>query len=327
MQEYVSCNWIQHGVSFENNSIEMCCLCSHEGGGRIVLKDNYNGKGIKWDEIFKIKNNFIEENKKGIINPKCKGCFNLRKQAWDDDKKYINYIHFNHWTNCNCDCIYCYTQWDKEAFNKRPHYKAMPMLKELINKNLFIPGGEITFAGGEPTILDEFDDIIDLLIKNGTDRITVHSSGIKYSKAIEKGIKAGVVYVCLSADSGTAETYNVVKRVDKFDKFWQNVEKYASFQPDDKKYLVETKYILIPDCNTNKLEIEKWFNLNLACEVHSIVFDIEDVYCKTLREQNIKMPEEIINLAKYMISRAKDLGFNVTYYNNFRYLAEEHNLL
>ena len=195
MQHYTSCHWIQHGLSFENDHIEMCCLCCHKGGGRLYIKDEYKGKGLKWDDIFKLKEKFIEENKNGIIDPRCEGCFNLVHKEWDDNKKYINYIHFNHWTHCNSDCIYCYTSWDKKNYQKKPHYKVMPMLKELFKKKLFHPDGEVTFAGGEPTILNEFDDIINILLKNGVNRITVHSSGIKLSKAIEKGIKEGKLSV------------------------------------------------------------------------------------------------------------------------------------
>ena len=326
MQHYTSCHWIQHGLSFENDHIEMCCLCCHKGGGRLHIKDEYKGKGLKWDDIFKLKEKFIEENKKGIIDPRCEGCFNLVHKDWDDDQKYINYLHFNHWTHCNSDCIYCYTSWDKKNYQKKPHYKVMPMLKELFKKKLFHPNGEITFAGGEPTILNEFDDIINILLKNGVNRITVHSSGIKLSKGIEKGIKEGKLSVCLSADAGSSETFYKVKRVNKFNKFWQNVEKYAQAQPQDKKTLVETKFIIIPGINDNKQEIEKWFSLNLAYGIKSIVVDIENDYCKALREKDESRPQYLVELCDYIVKRAKELDFNLIYYNNFRYLTTEHNI-
>ena len=326
MQHYTSCHWIQHGLSFENDHIEMCCLCCHKGGGRLHIKDEYKGKGLKWDDIFKLKEKFIEENKKGIIDPRCEGCFNLVHKDWDDDQKYINYLHFNHWTHCNSDCIYCYTSWDKKNYQKKPHYKVMPMLKELFKKKLFHPNGEITFAGGEPTILNEFDDIINILLKNGVNRITVHSSGIKLSKGIEKGIKEVKLSVCLSADAGSTETFYKVKRVNKFNKFWQNVEKYAQAQPQDKNTLVETKFIIIPGINDNKQEIEKWFSLNLAYGIKSIVVDIENDYCKALREKDESRPQYLVELCDYIVKRAKELDFNLIYYNNFRYLTTEHNI-
>lgn len=327
MEHYTSCHWIQHGLSFENDHIEMCCLCCHKGGGRLYIKDEYKGKGLKWDDIFKLKEKFIEENKKGIIDPRCEGCFNLVHKGWDDNEKYINYIHFNHWTHCNSDCIYCYTSWDKKNFQKKPHYKVMPILKELFKKKLFHPDGEVTFAGGEPTILNEFDDIINILLKNGVNRITVHTSGIKLSKAIEKGLKEGKLSVCLSADAGSSETFYKVKRVNKFDKFWQNVEKYAQAQPKDNNTLVETKFIIIPGINDNKEEIEKWFSLNLAYGIKSIVVDIENDYCRDLRAKDEDKPAYLVELCNYIVQRAKELDFNLIDYNNFRYLTTEHHLM
>lgn len=327
MSEFTSCHWLLHGLSFENDHIEMCCLCCHKGGGRLYIKENYDGKDLTWDDIFKLKEKFITDNKNGIIDPRCEGCFNLVHKGWDEDKKYINYLHFNHWTHCNSDCIYCYTSWDKKNYQKKSHYQVMPMLKELFKRKLFANGGEVTFAGGEPTILNEFEDIINLLLKNKVNRITVHTSGIKYSKAIEKGIKQGCVNVCLSADSGTSETFKRIKRVDKFDKFWQNVEKYASAQSPENNLLVETKFILIPGVNTNKHEIEKWLSLTVASGVKSIVADIENDFCRDLRAKNQPKPQYLVDLANYIIQRAKELDLNLVDYNNFRYIAMENNLM
>lgn len=327
MNKYTSCHWILHGLSFENDHIEMCCLCCHKGGGRLYIKENYNGKGLTWDNIIDLKQKFINENKENIIDRRCEGCFNLSNREWDDNEKYINYIHFNHWTRCNSDCIYCYTSWDKKNFQKKKHYNVLPIIKDLFKKKLFRPGGEVTFAGGEPTILEEFDELIKLLLKNGADRITVHSSGIKYSKAIERGIKEQKLHVCLSADSGTREMYNKIKRVDCFDKFWKNVKKYANAQTDITKNFVETKYILIPDINTNKEEIDKWFELNIKNGIKSIVIDIENEYCKKLRERNIETPTYLIDLCKYIIEKSRELNLNLIDYNNFRYLTTEYKLI
>ena len=327
MQEYTSCNWLLHGLSFENDHIEMCCLCCHKGGGRLYIKEPYNGKDLTWDDIFNLKQKFIDENKAGKIDPRCEGCFNLVHRGWDDEERYVNYIHFNHWTHCNSDCIYCYTSWDKMNYQKRPHYNVLPMIKELFKRKLFRPGGEITFAGGEPTILKEFDELVLFMMKNGADRITVHSSGIKFSKAIEKGIKEQKLHVCLSADAGTREMFKRVKRVDKFDKFWENARKYSKAQKGDNKTFVETKYILIPDVNTSKSEIDLWLNLNVDAGIKSIVIDIENDFCRDLRGKDLAKPQYLVDIAAYIIQRAKELELNLIDYNNFRYLATEHNLM
>ncbi|MBR6162324.1 radical SAM protein [bacterium] len=321
-QAYTSCYWIQHGINFEPDGLQMCCLCCHEGKGNLVIKENYRGEVFKPGEIFSLKEKFIRENKDNIINPKCKGCFLLQERQWDEEGKYISYIHFNHWTNCNSDCIYCYTSWDKANFNKKPHYNVVPALKEIFRQKLFRPGGEITFAGGEPTILKEFEEIIKLCLDNGADRITIHSSGIRYSRALERGIREKKITICLSADSGTRETYKKIKRVDKFNVFWENVKKYAKHQTDENdKRFVNTKYILIPGINTSKEEIDKWFELNEKSGIKTVTFDIETNYCRDLAEKGEDYPKELVGLAKYMIDKANGLNYNIIYYNNFKYLA------
>lgn len=112
--KFNSCTWITHGLNFEPGHIEMCCLRCHVGGGNLYLKLGYHGEPLDWNEIFELKKPFIEENKNGEINPKCEGCFNLWDREWEEDKHYFNYLHFNHWTHCNCRCIYCFTDCNKE---------------------------------------------------------------------------------------------------------------------------------------------------------------------------------------------------------------------
>lgn len=61
----------------------------------------------------------------------------------------------------------------------------------MLEKNILKPGGAIGFGGGEPTILEEFEELISILLDKGFTNIRVPSSGIKYSEIIEKGISKG----------------------------------------------------------------------------------------------------------------------------------------
>ena len=40
---YTSCDWLQNGIDFELNSIEICCFRCHSGGGRLLLSPIENG--------------------------------------------------------------------------------------------------------------------------------------------------------------------------------------------------------------------------------------------------------------------------------------------
>ena len=92
--KFKSCNWITHGMNFEPGHIEMCCLRCHVGGGNLYVKKPYNGEPLDWNEIYQLKKAYIDENKRGEINPKCEGCFNLWEKEWFEQKLYFNYLLF-----------------------------------------------------------------------------------------------------------------------------------------------------------------------------------------------------------------------------------------
>ncbi len=273
---YVSCEYIQHGFNVDYEDIKMCCFNCHEGGGRQILIDNYKGEMINWDKFFKEKRKMRELNKKGIMLERCKGCIFLKEREWDDED-YINYMVFNHWTQCNCKCRYCFTNDQSDFFNQRKNYNMYPVIKKLADMGKIRGGGEIGFGGGEPALLPEFEPMVNMLLDCGCDNIRVHSSGVKYSQAIERGVREGKLIVVVSVDSGTPETYQNIKRVNHFNKVWENLAKYAQAQTSN-KYKVKTKYIIFPGYNDTKEEIDKFFDLTVKSGIKSVVLDVESMW-------------------------------------------------
>ncbi|MCD7780536.1 MAG: radical SAM protein [Candidatus Gastranaerophilales bacterium] len=331
--KYLSCEYIQHGFNVDYEDIKMCCFNCHEGGGRQILIDNYKGEMIDWKKFFKEKRKLRELNKKGIILERCKGCFFLKEREWDDDD-YINYMVFNHWTQCNCKCKYCFTNEQSDFFNARKNYNMYPVIKKLADmdktrrfvsnllyklniKKTVYPrrirgGGEIGFGGGEPALLPEFEPMVNMLLDCGCDNIRVHSSGVKYSQAIERGLKEGKLTLVVSVDSGTAETYENIKRVNHFNKVWENLKIYASKQGEN-KYKAKTKYIIYPGFNDNKEELDKWFDLTVQAGIKSVVLDVEGGWYIN-NKHNI--PDYLYELLEYAKRRAEELGMkNVELYD------------
>ena len=217
-----------------------------------------------------------ELNKKGIILERCKGCFFLKEREWDDED-YINYMVFNHWTQCNCKCKYCFTNEQSDYFNERKNYNMYPVIKKLADMGKIRGGGEIGFGGGEPALLPEFEPMVNMGkkdVKILDDNIRVHSSGVKYSNAIERGLAEGKLTLVVSVDSGTPETYENIKRVNHFNKVWENLKKYAASQTTD-LYKAKTKYIIYPGFNDNKEELDKWLDLTVEAGIKSVVLDVE----------------------------------------------------
>lgn len=302
-KRYVSCEYVQHGFNVDYSDIKMCCFNCHEGGGRQILIDNYDGSLINWKKFFKEKRKMRELNKKGIILERCKGCIFLKEREWDEED-YIDYIVFNHWTKCNCKCMYCFTEGGWDHFNTRENYNMFAVIKDMADRKLLRPGGEIGFGGGEPAILEEFEPMVDLLLDYGMDNIRVHSSGIKFSPAMARGISEGKLNVVISVDSGTEETYKKIKRVATFNKVWENVKKYADAQTKNKG-LARTKYIIIPGVNDTTEELEKWFQLTVNSGVRWIVLDVEGGWYEH-NKHNI--PKHVYELLEYGINRAKELN-------------------
>ena len=125
--KYISCEYVQHGFNVVYEDIKMCCFNCHEGGGRQILIDNYKGEMIDWNKFFKEKRKMRELNRQGIILERCKGCIFLKEREWDDED-YISYMVFNHWTQCNCKCRYCFTNEQSDYFNSRKNYNMYPVI-------------------------------------------------------------------------------------------------------------------------------------------------------------------------------------------------------
>ena len=61
-RKYTSCDWLQNGIDFELNSIEICCFRCHSGGGRLVLAP-VEAESVDYDLLLNSRTSYIEENK------------------------------------------------------------------------------------------------------------------------------------------------------------------------------------------------------------------------------------------------------------------------
>lgn len=322
-QKYISCKWLESGVCFDTgvygSNVKLCCYMSAPGGGNSMIFENYHGEKIDWEKFFKIKNDYRNIQKSGKTVDGCVGCIFLEEKEWEQSD-YIDNIIFDHFTKCNCACKYCYTDEDKKKYNTLKTYNIYPIIKDMFDKKIIRRGGAIGFGGGEPTILPEFDKLINLFLKNGFSNMRVPSSGIKYSKVIEKGISTGQLSVVISIDSSSRETYKQIKQVDKFDLVCKNLKKYSKAQRYS--YNVISKYIIIPNINDNKTEIDNWLKFNKENRIERIVIDIENSWLTKYREE--KPDENIVALLKYVVIKSKEMDFHcLEICDRARYLLKE----
>lgn len=328
---FYSCEWIESGLVFFQYKLTMCCYCGHTGGGHVMLRNNYNGNDISWDRVFWLKNKFKKFHKEGKINVNCVDCPFLKEAKWDNKENYIDHLYISHWTQCNSKCVYCYAAQNPEEFEYHKAYSILPQIKEMLEKNILRPGGSIHFGGGEPTLLSEFEEIIELLLDYKFYDLRIHTSGIKYSPILERGIKEGRLNVVVSTDAGCAKTYEKIKQVPCYDIVRENIKKYAQAQADtdqlvspekvmDCKFMVSSKFIIIPGVNDNITEIEGWLTANQEAGLSTTVLDIEENWYK---EHKDNIPSHIIALVRYVKKRSKQLHTNFELYERVENLNKE----
>ena len=293
----MDCPFLSHGLHIEKYEIRDCCVRRNgekEGFPFIMQFDDI--ENIDYNKLFSLKKDLKQEK---IEDPaKCKGCIFLSDfKDYSNDENYISYISFNHWNTCNSNCIYC----DKKYNGGNFYYNVLPFVKGLIETNSLKPCGEILFLGGEPTLLPEFNDLLDIFIERNF-KIKIFSSGIKYSQSIENGLKNGLVNIVISSDTGKKETYERIKRVKQFDRVWENIKKYASVDTGEH---VKAKMIIIPGINDSIEEVDLFLQKAKEANVKQIVADVEAWY-SGIYEHNLPNIRYLIEYIKYK-SQKEDL--------------------
>lgn len=314
---YTSCNWINGGLDFRPDSIVLCCFSWLQGYEEFVLVENYQGGKIDWVKLFDKKRKLIDLQKSGQAADFCKNCIYQEERDWLDDDS-INCLLLNHWTNCNSSCIYCDFGKEHEFFNQQQPYDILPILKDMKENGILkvIEGSFVSFGGGELTVLKNCDEILNFLIDTGFRNIRINTSGIKYSNAIENALKNNFVDVVSSVDAGSSEIYKKIKRVDCFEKVWQNLKKYA--QSASNKKNVKAKYILIPNINDTKKDLDDFFDCVLKNELEAVSFSVEKNWSSDIPENTLvhsDMAKKIYDLLLYAENKAQNLNMPVELYS------------
>ncbi len=316
---YYSCPWIEHGLVFFKYKLAICCNCGHLGSSQPLLRNNFVGQKINWQRVFKIKDMYRKFHKKGKIHSGCINCPYLEEAQWDG-QNYINHLYISHWTHCNSKCIYCYSAQNPEEFSINKTYNIMPYIKELYEKGYLRPGGQISFGGGEPTILNEFDELLDYFIEHSFYNIRVHTSGIKYSKALARAIDERRAYAVVSVDAGSSSVYEKVKQVPCYDKVRDTIRRYALATNFSGRCLLSAKFIIIPGINDSVEEIEKWLQANAEAGLYTTVLDLEEGWYK---ENRNNIPEHIYKLIEYTRKRSKQLKTNFELYERLQNVLKD----
>ena len=318
-KEYYCCDWINSGLHFQPTRLGFCCYGDQSIGDHPTIVENYSG-GLIDDEITQKIQDFKKNFQKGEIPHGCQKCSLLEKRAWDGlDEEYFDHFMIGHSHKCNSRCIYCCTnEVPEHLLNLR--YDVYSVIKDLFERGKIKASNRalVTFLGGEPTIFPEFEDLVHIFLEHDFQQIKVHSSGIICSKAVLKGLEAGAVSIVISPDSGTREMFKKIKRVDCFDKVWANTKSYKTAAKEDR--LVEVKYIIMPDVNDDKAEIDLWFDKIVECGVKYIACDVEQNWFYSCKGE---YPQRMYDLVDYFKKKADELSLTLELYTAASRMTEQ----
>lgn len=311
LMEYNCCDFLLHEIVFGQDKILPCC-CSPNNKFGTVFMTEYKGENFNFVQYLKQRNSYIDIFKKGYIPEYCKGCFFIKKQNWDDSPKIKRVIISNR-TKCSCNCIYCSlvttSSQTKEELNTRSCYDIKPVITDMRNKNLLSEECIITVAGGECCEYPkgELEHIL-YVASSMNCKLEILSSGIIYSKAIENILKSANCNLKISVDSGLKNTYEKIKRVKAYEKVWNNLKNYISASENNDESKVIIKYIILPNINDNKKEVNAFIEKCLSVNCKNIEIAIEYVWFEN-NKNNPKIAASIVDSIKIL----QNSNFNISY--------------
>jgi len=258
----------------------------------------FHGGEIPLETLSELRKATREEIMRGT-SP-CLQCPQLVASSAPHVEGIIKYITLNHFRECNSRCYYC-DFWHTTKKNiYRQRYSALPLLRQLMVENLVSNEASISWGGGEPTILEEFDELMTLITERNLDNI-VNTNGLRFSPVLATALK-GRTRMQLSLDSGTEETYARVKGCNMFRQVVENLERYAEANAKN----MSLKYIVARD-NSANLDILGFLSIVISLGIPSIVISPES---GEVREKSIS--EQSVDSAALLWREAAAHGISVT---------------
>lgn len=250
--EFLSCEWIEYRVVLECRELRFCCVTHGKNKGFVPICD-FNGGELPVDTIRTERDRLRElNNKKDGSESPCHGCYWLKRGTWDKlpGNALFDRVEINNFTICNLRCNYCYTVINKDWDLPLYAYELKPLFERMISDGVLADNLKVEWAGGESTVLKDFDSVFDMLSDHGAYQ-TVFTNAVIFSEKVGKALKQGKAFTVTSVDAGTRETYLKVKGRDHFDTVWRNIKRYAETGGS-----VVVKYILKSDNSDEKELLE-----------------------------------------------------------------------
>lgn len=293
--EYISCEWIENRVVLEQDKLKFCCI-GHSGSKGYVPICDYDGGELPVEEILAARRDLIARNNDPRAKSGCKGCHFLEKRDWDAERgdALFKSVYVSNFSICNLSCRYCFVYlMEFTDISNVKGYDLLPIFQEMIEKGHLANDAYIEWGGGEPTIVKNFPEVMQLLLEKGYEQ-QIHTSAVRHSQELEDGLRTGHVRSVTSVDAGTRATYHEVKGRDRFDIVWENVGKYARTGGD-----MTVKYVLRYN-NSSEENIRGFIDKVLEAGVRRIVAtpDFREIAQKQVSEETVAAFALLAHLAE-----------------------------
>lgn len=224
LAERWTCDALEKGLVFFRGRLDACCVTHHGDRGHAVLVERFDGGEFPLGEVLEARKRILEQLQSPEGHPTCEGCIKLVKRKPLPRHYIFEDIIFAHHTHCNLRCHYCDSVQPGFKHVERPP-KLFPIIRDLVGRGTIAPRSQIGWSGGEPTLLEEFDDMFAFFARMGT-RQVVATNAVFLSKSMLQWIPTSLHRMYISVDAGTRETYRLIKGKDAFEEVWAHVAEY-----------------------------------------------------------------------------------------------------
>jgi len=287
--EYLSCNWLEGGLAFLDNTIRMCCA------NDAPTIDAFSSTNSSFDKILVCKKDIIDKvNSPSLGHPVCSKCQFLCRRRWSPKKYLFDYFTIATQRLCNLKCKFCDLSKKVGDYStvSSKYIPCAPFFRSIIKNGYLSPYATINISGGEPVLFPEFDELVELLSPN-VGELKIFSNGTIFSQSLLKTLHNPATRLVLSLDAADREIYKKIKGKDLCDAAWSNAGKYASIG----KERVFVKMIITKD---NIKNVEGFAERARQNNIVNLHYDLDK--CETIID---KISHEMFNKYTHAIADFK----------------------
>ena len=286
---YEGCSHLERILNVSDHGIYLCCAGKISQRPIIEHHDNVDETILQFLDK---RDSLIGAIRSGQ-KTSCTGCHVIMKQTFSMEKR-IRILVNGTWSYCNLSCRYCGNKKTKPE-NAKSSAVFISILQRLKKYDLLANDAIIFLASGEITVDPNRNEILDAV--KGY-KVHVGTNGVKFDEYMARTLENSGL-LSISIDSGTRETYKMIKGMDAYDTVWENIKLYKGFG-----LTVQPKYIFLPE-NSNETDVTGFIQSLLDADINKLSCSAD------ANRKNVLSAQEIENVC-YMLDLAKANGISTS---------------